>query len=77
MKDILFFSHNQNKITEIKQIFKSSKTKVHNLNSFKRIDLLRLNANFYTKPSRILSSFNNMYVRKYLIRCFAVSSPPE
>ena len=35
MKDILFFSHNQKKIIEIKKIFKSNKINVHDLNAFK------------------------------------------
>ena len=37
MKDILFFSHNQKKIIEIKQIFKDSKIKVYDLNGFEKI----------------------------------------
>ena len=36
MKDILFFSHNQKKIIEVKQIFKDSKIKVYDLNSFEK-----------------------------------------
>ena len=37
MKDILFFSHNQKKIVEVKQIFKDSKIKVYDLNDFEKI----------------------------------------
>ena len=37
MKDILFFSHNQKKIVEVKQIFKDSKIKVYDLNAFEKI----------------------------------------
>ena len=37
MKDILFFSHNQKKIVEVKQIFKNSKIKVYDLNTFEKI----------------------------------------
>ena len=37
MKDILFFSHNQKKIVEVKQIFKDSKIKVYDLNGFEKI----------------------------------------
>ena len=36
MKDILFFSHNQKKIVEVKQIFKDSKIKVYDLNTFEK-----------------------------------------
>jgi len=37
LKDILFFSHNQKKIVEVKQIFKDSKIKVYDLNGFEKI----------------------------------------
>ena len=37
MKNILFFSHNQKKIIEVKQIFKDSKIKFYDLNSFEKI----------------------------------------
>ena len=37
MKDILFFSHNQKKIIEVNQIFKSNELKIHNLNNFKNV----------------------------------------
>ncbi len=71
MKDILFFSHNQNKITEIKQIFKSSKTKVHNLNSFKRIKEPKETGNTFFSNAKIKSKYGQ---KIFKMPCFADDS---
>lgn len=41
MKELVFFSHNKNKIIEIRKIFKSSKTKIHDLNFFQNIQNIK------------------------------------
>ena len=71
MKDILFFSHNQKKIIEINQIFKSSKIKVHNLNLFKKIkEPKEIGSNFETN-AKIKSKYGQ---NLFKIPCFADDS---
>ena len=57
MKKLLFFSHNQNKILEINQIFKSSNVKIQNLNSFKKIPDPKETGKTFSENAKIKSKF--------------------
>ena len=52
---------------------KKRRNEFKDLNSFKRIDLLRLNANFYTKPSRILLEILKDFLSKKIKRKIFIS----
>ncbi len=71
MKDVLFFSHNQKKIIEINQIFKSSKIKVHNLNSFEKIREPKETGNNFETNAKIKSKYGQ---NLFKIPCFADDS---
>ncbi len=71
MKEILFFSHNQKKIIEVKQIFRTKKTKVLNLNSFpKTFEPLESGKSFF-ENAKIKSKYGQ---KKFSIPCFADDS---
>ena len=71
MKDILFFSHNQKKIIEINQIFKSSKININNLNSFKKVKEPKETGDTFSANAKIKS----MYGQKiFKMPCFADDS---
>jgi inosine/xanthosine triphosphate pyrophosphatase family protein len=53
LKNILFFSHNQKKIIEVKQIFKNSQVTVDNLNSFKKIKEPKETGNTFESNAKI------------------------
>ena len=71
MKDILFFSHNQKKIIEIKQIFKDSKIKIYDLNSFKKIKEPKENGRSFASNAKIKSKYGQ---KIFNIPCFADDS---
>ena len=71
MKDILFFSHNQKKIVEVKQIFKDSKIKIYDLNSFKKIKEPRENGVTFSSNAKIKSKYGQ---RLFNMPCFADDS---
>jgi len=71
LKDILFFSHNQKKIIEIKQIFKDSKIKFSDLNSFKKIKEPKENGGTFTSNAKIKSKYGQ---KLFKIPCFADDS---
>ena len=71
MKNILFFSHNQKKIIEVKQIFKNNKIKVDNLNSFKKIKEPRETGNSFASNAKIKSKYGQ---ELFNIPCFADDS---
>ena len=71
MKDILFFSHNQKKIIEIKQIFKSNKIKIHNLNSFKKTKEPKETGATFSSNAKIKSKYGQ---KIFKIPCFADDS---
>ena len=71
MKDILFFSHNQKKITEVKQIFKDSRIKVYDLNSFEKIKEPKETGNTFASNAKIKSKYGQ---KLYNIPCFADDS---
>ena len=71
MKDILFFSHNQKKIVEVKQIFKDSKIKIYDLNSFKKIKEPRENGVTFSSNAKIKSKYGQ---KLFNMPCFADDS---
>ena len=71
MKDILFFSHNQKKIIEVKQIFKDSRIKVFDLNSFEKIKEPRETGGTFASNAKIKSKYGQ---KVFNIPCFADDS---
>ena len=71
MKDILFFSHNQKKITEVKQIFKDDRIKVCDLNSFEKIKEPRETEDTFAANAKIKSKYGQ---KLFDIPCFADDS---
>ena len=71
MKDILFFSHNQKKIIEIKQIFKNSKIKIYDLNSFKKIKEPKETGATFSSNAKIKSKYGQQL---FDMPCFADDS---
>ena len=71
MKDILFFSHNQKKIVEVKQIFKNSKIKVYDLNSFKKIKEPKETGATFSSNAKIKSKYGQQL---FDMPCFADDS---
>jgi XTP/dITP diphosphohydrolase len=57
LKDILFFSHNQNKIIEVKQIFKDTKIKFYDLNSFEKIKEPKETGTTFSSNAKIKSKY--------------------
>ena len=71
MKDILFFSHNQKKIIEVKQIFKDSRIKVFDLNSFEKIKEPTETGDTFASNAKIKSKYGQ---KVFNIPCFADDS---
>jgi XTP/dITP diphosphohydrolase len=71
LKDILFFSHNQKKIIEIKQIFKDSKIKIYDLNSFKKIREPKETGATFSSNAKIKSKYGQQL---FDMPCFADDS---
>ena len=71
MKDILFFSHNQKKIIEVKQIFKNSKIKFYDLNSLEKIKEPEETGNTFASNAKIKSKYGQ---KLFNIPCFADDS---
>ena len=71
MKDLIFFSHNQKKISEVQQIFISNKIKIKNLNSFKKIKEPVENGNNFFDNAKIKSKYG---FEKLNLPCFADDS---
>ena len=71
MKDILFFSHNQQKILEVKQIFKDSKIKVFDLNSLEKIREPKETGGTFASNAKIKSKYGQ---KLFNIPCFADDS---
>ena len=71
MKEILFFSHNQKKIIEVKQIFKDNKIKVYDLNSFKKIKEPKETGNTFASNAKIKSKYGQ---KIFNMPCFADDS---
>jgi XTP/dITP diphosphohydrolase len=71
LKNILFFSHNQKKIIEVKQIFKDSRIKVFDLNSFEKIKEPRETGDTFASNAKIKSKYGQ---QAFNIPCFADDS---
>jgi XTP/dITP diphosphohydrolase len=71
LKDILFFSHNQKKIVEVKQIFKNSKIKVYDLNLFKKIKEPKETGATFSSNAKIKSKYGQQL---FDMPCFADDS---
>ena len=71
MKDILLFSHNQKKIIEVKQIFKDSRIKVFDLNSFEKIKEPRETGDTFASNAKIKYKYGQ---QAFNIPCFADDS---
>ena len=71
MKDILFFSHNQKKIIEVRNIFKNSKTKVYELNSFEKIKEPKEIGATFASNAKIKSKYGQ---KLFNMPCFADDS---
>ena len=71
MKNILFFSHNQKKIIEIKKIFNSSKIKLLDLNSFNNIREPQETGLTFPSNAKIKSQYGQ---KIFEIPCFADDS---
>ena len=71
MRDILFFSHNQKKIIEVKQIFKNSKIKFYDLNSLDKIKEPEETGNTFASNAKIKSKYGQ---KLFNIPCFADDS---
>ena len=71
MKDILFFSHNQKKIIEVKQIFKNTKVKVYDLNSFEKIKEPKETGITFSSNAKIKSKYGQ---KLFNMPCFADDS---
>ncbi len=71
MKNILFFSHNPKKIIEVKQIFKNSKAKVYDLNSFEKIKEPKETGHTFASNARIKSKYGQ---ELFNMPCFADDS---
>lgn len=71
MKKLLFFSHNQNKIIEINQIFKSKKIIIQNLNSYQKIKDPIEKGKSFAENAKIKSEYGQ---KIFNIPCFADDS---
>lgn len=71
MKDLLFFSHNQKKITEIKLIFKYSKIKIKDLNFFQKIKEPAETGKSFSENAKIKSKYGQEI---FNMPCFADDS---
>ena len=71
MKELLFFSHNQKKIIEINQIFKSNKIKILNLNSFQKTNEPNESGKTFSENAKIKSQYG---LNKFKMPCFADDS---
>jgi len=71
LKDISFFSHNQKKIIEINEIFKSSKIKIHNLNSFRKVKEPKETGKTFQSNAKIKSKYGQ---KIFKMPCFADDS---
>ena len=71
MKELLFFSHNQNKIIEINNIFESNKIKIQSLNSFHKTKEPKETGKTFPENARLKSKYGH---KKFNIPCFADDS---
>jgi len=71
LKSILFFSHNQKKIKEVKKIFSKSNLSVKNLNNLNKIKEPNENGQSFADNAKIKSLYG---YKKFKLPCFADDS---
>ena len=71
MKNLLFFSHNVKKVSEVKKILGQKDIKIYNLNFFKKIKEPIENGKSFAENAKIKSSYG---LKKFNITCFADDS---
>ncbi len=71
MNNLLFFSHNHNKILEVESIFNHKGVKIYNLKSFEKIKEPNENGLSFAENAKIKSAFGLKY---FNIPCFADDS---
>jgi non-canonical purine NTP pyrophosphatase, rdgB/HAM1 family len=71
LNNLLFFSLNKKKITEVEKIFNNKKIKIHNLISYNKIKEPNENGLSFAENAKIKSSFG---LNKFNIPCFADDS---
>lgn len=71
MKEIIFYSNNQNKIIEISKFFFYTNLKIKNLNNFAKIESPKETGRTFEENAKIKSSFGNNIFNKI---CFADDS---
>lgn len=71
MKEIIFFSNNQNKINEVSNLFVDSPVKILTLNNFKKINSPKENGNTFEDNAKIKSLYGFKNFKKI---CFADDS---
>ena len=71
MRDVVFFSHNINKIKEVKSCFRYSKIKILTLNDYPGVLEPKETGNTFKKNASIKSIFGYKYFKK---PCFADDS---
>ena len=71
MKKLLFFSHNNKKILEVKKIFNNKKIQIYNLSAFDKIKEPNENGLSFAENAKIKSSFG---LNSFDIPCFADDS---
>tara|TARA_Y100000590_G_scaffold59203_2_gene62793 strand:+ start:1614 stop:2195 length:582 start_codon:yes stop_codon:yes gene_type:complete len=71
LKSLLFFSHNQKKIAEVKQIFNNSFLKINSLKELKKIKEPKENGKTFAENAKIKSLFG---FKIFNIPCFADDS---
>lgn len=71
MKNLLFFSHNKNKILEVKKILHHKNTKIYDLSKFHKVQEPKESGNSFAENAKIKSSFG---MKTFNIPCFADDS---
>ena len=71
MNTLLFFSYNQNKISEIKKLFKNNKIKILSLNDFPKVSEPNETGKFFAENAKIKSLYG---FKIFKIPCFADDS---
>ena len=71
MKNLLFFSYNQNKIIEVKNLFKHNKIKILDLNQYAKVDEPIESGLEFVDNAKIKSKYG---YKKFCVPCFADDS---
>ena len=71
MKNLLFFSHNNKKVSEVQKILKQKNIKIYNLNFYKKIKEPFENGKSFAENAKIKSSCG---LKEFNVPCFADDS---